>query len=173
MALRSGKPFKRSSTDKEPLILTGPANQVTSKDIRPGAVRGQHIAPGAVGSRHLANEDVFGEPEAWQNAVLSNSWENWGDTFAQVAFRKDQTGRVNLRGVLRGPANSGTATALQILTLPTGYRPTNTLVFWTNDSSTTGLRIDVYASGIVEIVGTALANVNFPSLDGISFHTDQ
>ncbi|MQB02368.1 MAG: hypothetical protein GEU78_19445 [Actinobacteria bacterium] len=120
-----------------------------------------------------ASADV-GQPEPWTPATLLNGWQSWGEDFAPVAFRRDQFGRVYLRGTLRGPANSGTATAAHMFTMPIGYRPANRIAFIVNDSNTDSMRIDVQSSGIVEVVpASQVTNTNFPSLNHISFFTDQ
>jgi hypothetical protein len=53
---RVGEPLKREGEDKRPLVLTGPADKVSSRELRTRAVRTEHISPGAVRTTHLADE---------------------------------------------------------------------------------------------------------------------
>lgn len=55
---RAGRSVKPDPDAKRPQIIVGPANQVTSKDLRPRLILAQHIAPGVVGPAHFA-DDAF------------------------------------------------------------------------------------------------------------------
>lgn len=87
-----------------------------------------------------------------------------GGPYAPPRYRKLRNGTV----VLSGRAAT-TATGATIFTLPVGYRPAFRLVF---PVASTGPppRVDVLATGVVQIVGTQAAGGL--SLDGITFFTN-
>lgn len=59
------------------------------------------------------------EPSAWADAVLLNSWVNFGGTEQVAQYRLVASDRVDLRGVIK----SGTVGFVPAFTLPVGLRP--------------------------------------------------
>lgn len=104
----------------------------------------------------------------WITPTLQNSWTKYGDAaFASVAYRKDVTGKITLRGfVLKASGAAGTT----IFTLPTGFRPLKHQM-WPCQNSSGIERVDVRSTGAVIYQG-AQAALTWLSLDPISFWTD-
>ncbi len=77
---------------------------------------------------------------------FSNSWVNFGGGFAPAAYRRDASGNVWVRGLIK----SGTV-ATTAFTLPVGYRPSadGNLIFAGVDGAGTGIRLDVQTNGAV------------------------
>ena len=102
---------------------------------------------------------------AWVAPTLLNAWVNFGGTFANAAYWKDQYGVVHLRGSVRAGAIGS-----DIFVLPaTGnYRPSADLVFAVPSNSAFG-SVTVKANGsVTPLIGS---NAIF-SLDGITFRVD-
>lgn len=104
-----------------------------------------------------------GGDASWTNATLTNSWVTFGAPYLTPGYRKDASGVVHLRGVVK----SGTS-ATSALTLPTGYRPAGKASFRTL-APVTDEQIDVNTDGTVVISTSSNA---YAGLDGISFYTD-
>lgn len=109
---------------------------------------------------HAITVEAWREIGAGGQPAFENSWVNFGGAFQTVAFYKDPTGRVHLKGLLK----SGTVTATAF-TLPTGYRPAARAMFMVNSNAAVG-RVDVYADGSVKV---EQGNNAWVGLDGISF----
>jgi hypothetical protein len=160
-AVTSGKIRDRSirTADLSPLARTGPRG--------PRGPAGPSGGSGATG-------DV-GAPEPWKPLAFVSPWSSYGSGYASGAFRKDQHGQVFLRGLVHkdpgGPAQGDV-----IAVLPAGYRPSATLAF----SPSTGgsspgdphSRIQVLATGEVQWISGAGGEIDFTSLDEVSFWTD-
>jgi hypothetical protein len=100
--------------------------------------------------------------------TLLNNWENYDATFAQAGYYKDVDGIVSLRGLIK----FGVLTSNSIMfILPSGYRPSERLIFLVNNSDVVG-RVDVLPTG--EVVGVTGAGVfnNFASLSKINFRAN-
>lgn len=164
---------------------------VTSRKVRDGALQAQDLAPGAltqgargprgsqgpVGAVGPAGPQGPAGPaqaETWKPFPFAAGWTNYDDiAFTPGAFRKDQLGTVHLRGLVTLATGQPATTAL-IGTLPTGYRPSNTLVFvvHTGHPGASG-RVDVGTDGRVSwVVGANTQEKDYTSLTGISFATD-
>ncbi|MBJ7471049.1 MAG: hypothetical protein JHD16_07080 [Solirubrobacteraceae bacterium] len=156
-----------------------PKDSVGSAQLRKGSVTASKLAKGVAVSGPQGPAGVRGprgaegapgavpQPSAWQNFGLENGWTNFGSGYQLGGFRKDASGTVQLRGVLKrdaGPVES------VIATLPPGYRPAVREVFAPN---TGGLsdhgRVDVLANGQVLWASGATAPGSYVSLSGISF----
>jgi hypothetical protein len=102
--------------------VTGPKikNQaVTAAKVKQGTLTGAQIniaTLGTVPSAQLANS--LTPSENWQGVAFENGWKNGTGNFGSVAYYKDQTGVVHLRGL----ASEGTV-GKSIFRLPPGYRP--------------------------------------------------
>lgn len=101
----------------------------------------------------------------WTAPTLQNSWVNYGAGFSDAGYRKDATGMVYLRGLIK----SGTIGAAA-LTLPVGFRPSSLLLVGTISNDAIG-RIQIASSGTV--TPTAPSNNAWVSLDGITFLAEQ
>ena len=98
-----------------------------------------------------------------------------GAGYPDAAYRKDQHGRVFLRGLVH-KVPGGPALGDVVAVLPAGYRPIGTAAF----SPSTGgpspgdadSRLQVLASDEIQWVSCATGEEDFTSLDGIDFWTD-
>jgi hypothetical protein len=119
----------------------------------------------------MRNGKTIDSDDTWHtfSTGLANSWVNYGAPYEEVRYRKIATGVV----VLQGVAKNGTKTAgTRLFTLPAGYRPANQHT-WLQPSSDGSTRIDVLASGQVQInPGAAMATNTYLSLDGIRFNAE-
>ena len=103
----------------------------------------------------------------WVTPTLLNSWVDFAGTFSAAQYRKDHSGVVHLKGLIKdGTTTGGTI----IFTLPTGHRPADDEVFVVSISpdGASG-RIDVDANGDVVV---RLAHASYTSLNGIRFLGD-
>ena len=112
---------------------------------------------------------------AWTEVLggvgFQNSWVNYGGGASTAGYRK--VGKtVYLKGLVKTGNNATT-----IFTLPSGYRPTNTVSFASVGHSVTdvqGLQIfQVTSAGAVASNGLGGAGMHLQTLDGIFFTTDQ
>lgn len=94
---------------------------------------------------------------AWQTPALLNGWVNYGAGFHGAAYRKLQSGLVEVRGLIKSGANLTT-----IMQLPTGYRPAASLIMATFTNEVFG-RVDVQSDGIIAAISTnpASLSINF------------
>lgn len=100
-------------------------------------------------------------PEAWIAPTLLNGWVNYGSGWDTAGYRKDSSGRVYLKGLVK----SGTVNATAF-TLPAGYRPPASKMFAAG-GPTAQPYVSVGSSGNVHVpAGTDNAWV---SLENISF----
>lgn len=98
--------------------------------------------------------------EDWIRPPLSNGWISYGAPYHALFYRKDATGRVHMRGVIKN-GTVGAYTA--VFTLPIGYRPSGRLMF------EGAKRIDVDPNGTVSV---ATGSNAFVSFNGVSFFAD-
>jgi hypothetical protein len=102
---------------------------------------------------------------------LQNDWVNYGGTFATAGYYKDSRGQVFLKGLIK---NGTITTNTTLFTLPTGFRPSETLIFdcLTYDNANAKYvigRIDIQTNGNV----TIQSGFNFfMTLDAISFRAN-
>jgi hypothetical protein len=117
---------------------------------------------------------TFGYAGAWTAPAFKNSWANLGSTFMNVAYRKARDGKVHLRGTAKRPIAEGSGESV-IFELPPGFRPSERVIFagQGNDSTVHPLRVDITPAGAVTFVpNIAKYNIEYLSLDGISFYPD-
>jgi hypothetical protein len=98
-------------------------------------------------------------------------WVNYDAGFNTVAFYKDATGIVHLRGLVKNGCPFGVALPGgidPIFTLPAGYRPAAQELFVTERSDGSG-RLDVEADGDIVPIGGILPSGGWISLGGLSF----
>ncbi|MDQ3039483.1 MAG: hypothetical protein M3R16_06785, partial [Pseudomonadota bacterium] len=109
---------------------------------------------------------AVGADSGWVAPTLLNSWANFGAPFATAGYRKISK-VVYLRGLVAGGMIADGTT---LMTLPVGYRPTATRMFFVK-ANTGHCRIDVEAGGNV-IINNMTGNSGFLSLDPIVFQID-
>jgi hypothetical protein len=75
----------------------------------------------------LANADIWhvvGDPLTGLNSTFNSGWGSLNQPTVQtVAFRKDASGIIRLRGIALRPSGGPTTANYHIFTLPPGYRP--------------------------------------------------
>lgn len=99
--------------------------------------------------------------EAYTDATYLNSWVDYNaTTHNKGGYYKSLDGVVHLQGVVK----SGTI-GQPIFTLPTGYRPSKTLVFTVPSNGAFGV-LEVQTDG--DVVATT-GNNTYVSLEGIAF----
>lgn len=160
-----------------------PKNSVGTEQLRQGAVTGAKLAPGVavsgpVGARGPRGAEGPAGPagpqgpvggvaqaEKWQALNFQNNWSNFGAGYEAGGFRKDASGTVQLRGVVKRNAGANV-----IATLPPGYRPGAVEVFAPNSGGVADhARVDVHPSGDVQLVAGNPAEQAYVSLSGIFF----
>lgn len=110
-----------------------------------------------------ALQALFAAP-AFTAPTLLNSWVNFGGVYSNAGYYKDPLGRVHLRGLVK----NGTIPA-DIFVLPTGFRPSGSLLFRTYSDNGAA---DVLAVVNIEADGSVVAlrgNNAAWGLNGISF----
>lgn len=115
---------------------------------------------GAEGDGFVTRSEYEAVP-VWQDAVLLNSWVNFGAGYHNAGYTKDRAGVVRLRGLI----TSGTVAAVA-LRLPAGYCPINKHIFAVICSPEVIGRVDVGSNGDVTV---AAGSAGYVSLDNISF----
>lgn len=125
-----------------------------------GLADGSLIENGAINADHISAQ------ESWVVPTLQNSWVEYGSIFHGPAYMKDHLGFVHLRGLLK----DGTSSSAIMFTLPTGYRPTERIIFSTT-SSTGQARMDITSDG--EVQPGSGASVSYTSISGIYFKAEQ
>jgi hypothetical protein len=143
-------------------------NAISTSKIAKDAVTGDKInestlgtvpsATSATTASNLTPPEAFREIGAAGQPPFENGATNFGSEFSTAAFFKDHEEVVHLKGTVT--ATSGTV----IFTLPTGYRPTQTLDI---DAIGSGAQAYIYIkpNGTVEVHGTG---TNY-GLDSITF----
>lgn len=176
-------------------VIRLPANSVGNRQIKNNAVTASKIRNGSIGPSKLSGvvagrgprgpegpaggsgpgsgSTAIGPPEPWQGLPFTGGWTNYAYEFDLGAFRKDQLGKVHLRGLVT--KNGGLpAIGDTIATLPSGYRPTRRMIFAASAGGPFEVygRVDVKPSGEIVWVAGGTAETDFASLDTISFSTD-
>ena len=171
-------PFTTNAKGLVPNLRASTADRLaglTLAQVRAGAIP-------AAPRTHLVGQP--GEPAFVTpgNAPGLYGWDNYGNGFSPVSFRKDQLGVVPLAGLLcpravqfvGGPAScagfpAGTTPAqYTVTTLPAGFRPASRAIFAVDDTEHLG-RVDVLSDGEVDVLWDGTVPHSYISLDGISF----
>jgi len=159
------------------------SNAVTSAKIRAQSIARSDLSASArVGSRGprgpAGPPGATGDADAlepWKPLAFVSPWASFGGGYPSGAFRKDQHGRVFLRGLVHKEPGAP-ALGDVIAVLPAGYRPPGTCVFSPTTSGPnpagTDSRLQVLASGEIQWIAGASGEADFTSLDSISFWTD-
>jgi hypothetical protein len=153
------------------------ANHATSADIANSADSATHAGTAdtattaGVASSLTPSEAFHVIGTAGEPGFGDACWVNLAGGFNTVAFYKDPTGVVHLRGVVMNSCPFTVALPLGIgpvFTLPVGYRPPAEELFLTERNDGPG-RLDVQADGKLVATGGSLASGGWISLDGLSF----
>lgn len=155
--------------------------QMTAAAGRTGAryatIKLQCAIPGTSGTTSVDIDSVeaFSLGEPWFNpgdtmpdgttaGSFANSWVDYGGSTSAVSFRKDKTGRVWLKGVMKdGTVASGTPA----FTLPAGFRPSDNTYLAVDANGAHGT-LEIQTDGDVCVMNGSNLSV---SLDGLSFST--
>jgi hypothetical protein len=156
-------------------------NAVTSSKVRDRSLRRADLAAsarlGTRGPRGVQGPagpagppgNGTGPPEAWKGLSFAAGWGNYGSQYETAAYRKDQSGRVFLRGLVTRTDGLPPASS-PIGTLPAGYRPPKRLIFGSSGGPES-IRVDIAPNGqVIWVVGT-INEKDYTSLDQISFAT--
>lgn len=102
----------------------------------------------------------------WQAPSLNAPWTNYGETFANAAYRKDGN-RVQLRGLVKAGASGSV-----IFTLPAGFRPSAQQIYVANCDAATPARVDIRSNGEVIVSQSPTGTLGELSLDGVAFFAE-
>ena len=102
----------------------------------------------------------------WIPMALQNSWVHHSSSYNQPSYFKDDLGFVHLRGGLKDGASASVA----ITTLPSGFRPTATIIL-AAARATAQESVKITSGGIVNISNGGDTSLSF--LDGVSFYARQ
>ena len=135
-------------------------------DLAPSArlgLRGSRGPQGPAGPSGIAPS-----PEDWKALPFAAGWGNYGGDYITGADRKDQLGKVHLRGLVT--STTGPAKASPIAVLPPGYRPPARVVFTIGGGQPEGTtRVDITPAGELVWISGASADGDYSSLDQISY----
>lgn len=173
-------------------VVKLPASSVGNRELKRDAVTASKIRNGTIGPADLnaavsamrgprgpqgpagatGPSGVAGGPEPWTALPFEAGWTNYGSTHITGAFRKDQLGKVHLRGLVS--KGSGAPSGPDVIaTLPPGYRPPMRMLFSVGSGAPNEFgRVDVMPTGELLWMLGPVGEVDFTSLDGISFWTD-
>ncbi len=151
------------------------ANAVTSAKVKDGSLTTSDLSGSARGPRGpqgpagLNGSGAALPPaEPWTPLSFGNGWANYGSGYGAVSYRKDQLGRVHLRGLATRTAGLPEKDSVIGTLPPATHAPPNRAIFQAN-GGTKDSRIDVLPNGqILWIEGTP-AEKDFTSFEGISF----
>jgi hypothetical protein len=104
---------------------------------------------------------------AWIAPTLATGWTNYGSGYNDPGYYKDALGWVHLKGMIKGPAATGT-----VFTLPAGYAPAQRYltIAWGASGGYAVARIDVDTIGNVIVIPTGtVTNWDWVSLDQVYF----
>lgn len=137
----------------------------SSARLGPRGLRGPQGPPGPAGTAVATG--TLGPAEPWAGLSLAAGWANFGSDYLGAGYRRDQLGRVHLRGLVTRTDGLPPAES-PIGTLPATHAPPARMIFAANGGAA-DTRIDVLASGQVRWVNGTAAEKDYASLDGISF----
>jgi hypothetical protein len=157
------------------------SNAVTSSKVKNFSLRAQDLAPtariGVRGPRGLPGPPgvaVPGEsvsplpaPQSWSPLSFAGGWANYGAPYVAASYRKDQLGRVYLRGLVTRTDGLPPAGSV-IATLPSTHAPPGRMIFGANGGPADS-RVDVLPNGQVLWIGGTAVEKDYTSLDQISF----
>lgn len=107
---------------------------------------------------------IYTADDTWTNLPLASNFEAGEGRTPQYRLN---AGRVELKGQVSRTSGNFTTSSTAFATLPAGYRPTETLMFQVGDSSFSGARVAILATGALQ--ANSANNSSYIALDGISF----
>ncbi len=132
----------------------------TSLTYLPGNAAGLEYSGGRYVGNDTDTDALVVTTNTFTAPTLLNSWVNFGSSYVDAGYLKDQFGFVRLRGVVK----SGTVTAI-IFQLPAGYRPSKDIFKAVSSNGAFGL-VTIDSAG--NVIASSGSNSWF-SLDEISF----
>lgn len=114
----------------------------------------------AIVTDNISDRRKFFWTEAWITPTLLNGWVSVSNPFLNLKYRKTLFSRVEFEGWL----SSGTV-GTNVFVLPTGYRPTSSKRFFTNNGGT----IRINSDGTVLVESGSNVSVSF---DVVGFYLD-
>lgn len=127
--------------------------------IGPQGLKGDTGPKGDTGATGPSGDLTFLPREtAWVALPMGASWVNFGSPFQVAQYKRDLTNFVNLRGLIKNGA-VGT-----LVTLPAGFRPKATEVFYLGDASSSGQNVtykDITNQGLtkIEVKNTGVVSI--------------
>jgi hypothetical protein len=139
---------------------------ITTSDLSPAARLGSRGPRGAAGPPGA----VAGLPaaEAWAPLSFGVGWGNFGSAYGKVSYRKDQFGRVHMRGLATRGAGLPVKDSV-IGTLPPTHSPPARMIFQANGGASDA-RVDIAPNGQILWNNGATDEKDYTSFDGISFY---
>lgn len=105
------------------------------------------------------------------NPAFQNGWVNYGG-YQVARYWKNSNNEVTVEGLVKSGTISTTSTG-EIFTLPSGFRPSATLIFTTNVDNNVVGRTQANADGSIQALSTASGGSNgYWSLAGVHFLAD-
>jgi hypothetical protein len=138
-----------------------------------------HMSYNAPTLHQIIKNKILALEESWSPLSLLNDCNNVGGNYQDCQYKKDNSGKIHLRGTLnREPY--GLRNGLQLLLLPPLYRPSKDICFIVPAYRQASSDYETYATLKIDISGYAILQsyrnehdeLEYPgqiSLDGISF----
>ena len=105
--------------------------------------------------------------EPWTGVTYGGNWSRYDGNYANADYRKDQNGRVHLRGLIKPTATPSSGQLM--FSLPSGYQPTHYVIFPLATSTGYG---QLYVNGSGNFLwSSGSTGGGWVSLEGISFAT--
>lgn len=145
--------------------LMSVADRARLDSVRDGATRLATAAlDGLMAAADKAKLDQFGTDSGWLAPALAANWANFGAGEVAAGYRKDATGQVWIKGLVK--KSVALAPPDTVFTLPVGYRPAANWRFVTHSAAGTATWV-VTTAGLVQL--TSGGSATNTSLTGISF----
>ena len=112
---------------------------------------------------NTANITTLMASPSWQTPTLATNWSNYGAPWQTARYYKDSLGIVHLEGLVK--KSTAIVAGEVIFTLPSGYLPSNAIIFAVDSGASHG-RCDVMSDGRVVVT---VGNAGYFSLSGITF----
>ena len=154
------------------------ANAVTSAKVKDGSLtprdlagstRGPRGPQGPAGPAGLNGSGAaLPTADTWAPLSFGNGWANYGSGYGAATYRKDQLGRVHLRGLATRTAGLPEPNSVIGTLPPSTHAPPNRAIFQANGGAK-DVRIDVLPNGQILWMEGPTAEKDFTSLEGISF----